>query len=172
MRNNQGFTLVEMVISITIMSIVAMFSMQYLSRTAQMNQLITGQKALVDEGKIAMEFITREMRFAINTPTCGVGKVACVIGTGYPAITFDKYIESPVDPLRKDTNGSQIEYILNGTTLNRTSGAVTTTLATGVTAFTVTETSTNFYDVVLTMTGSQGQSFSLESAVKPINITG
>ena len=169
---SSGFTLIEIVLSIVLMSIIGLFSIQYLSRIAQMNQTVIAQKALVDEAKTTMEFITRELRVAINTPTCGTTPVTCVVGTAYPAITFDKYLESPVSSLRKDTNAAGIKYAFSSGALTRTSGAATATLATNVTGFTVTPVSVNFYKVVLTLSGSLGQNFSLESSVKPRNITG
>lgn len=169
---SNGFTLIEIIITITLMSIIGLFSIQYLSRVAQMNKLVVAQKALIDEAKTTMEFITREMRVAINTPTCGTVPGTCVVGTAYPAITFDKYMESPVNAVRKDTNTSAIKYAFSGSTLTRTSGAITTTLATSVSGFTVTPVSTNFYKVVLTLSGSTGENFSLEASVKPRNITG
>ena len=172
MRNKRGFTLVEIIISIVVMSIVSLFSIQYLAQIAQMNQTVVAQKALVDEAKTVMEFISRELRVAINTPTCGTTPVTCVVGTAYPAITFDRNLESPVSALRKDTNAAAIKYAFSASALTRTSGAVTTTLATNVTGFTVTPVSANFYKVILTLAGSLGQNFSLESSVKPRNITG
>jgi prepilin-type N-terminal cleavage/methylation domain-containing protein len=172
MRNQRGFTLVEIVVTLVVMSVMGLFSVQYLSEIARMNKKVVAQKNLVTGAKIAMEFMTREMRTAQNTPTCGSTPVTCVTSTAYDGITFDKYIVTSESPLRKDTNASAVKYYLSGTTLYRTSNAITTTVATNVTGFTVTPTSTNFYRFILTMTGSDGENFSLESSVKPRNITG
>ena len=172
MRLGHGFTLIEIVIAISLMSIIGLFSIQYLARVAQMNQAVVAQKALVDEAKTAMEFITREMRVAINTPSCGIIPGTCVTGTAYPAITFDKYLETPINTLRKDTNATAVKYSFSSGVLTRTSGAVTTTLAANVTGFTVTPVSANFYKIILTLAGSKGENFSLEASAKPRNITG
>ncbi len=172
MQNQRGFTLIEIVITLVVMSVMGTFSIQYFSEVARMNKKVVAQKNLVTRAKIAMELLTREMRVAQNTPTCGSTPVTCVTSTSYDGITFDKYLESPVSALRKDTNASSIKYYLSGTTLYRTSNAITTTVATNVSGFTVTPTSTNLYKFILSMTGSDGENFSLESAVKPRNITG
>lgn len=171
MRDQRGFTLIEIIVTVVIVGVMGLFTVQYLSQIARMNKGVVAQKNLVTRAKIAMDLLTREMRVAQNTPTCGATPVTCVTSTVYDGITFDKYIESPVSALRKDTNASAIKYYLSGTTLYRTSNAITTTVATNVSGFSVTPTSTNLYKFILAMTGSDGENFSLESAVKPRNIS-
>jgi len=137
----------------------------------QSTQLTAGQKDLVDEAKLAMEFLTRELRVAdeaVNSIQCATAPVLpvdCIPGT-YDTIKFDK-----LPGYKEDTNLTGIVYAFDvlTNTLKRTSGAGTTILASNVTAFSVTLSATvsSFYTITVARQGSQGENFSLESAVRP-----
>ena len=153
-RNQAGFTLVEMIAAIVLLGIMGLFSTQFISGAAESNRLVSGQKALVDDAKLAMEFMVRELRVASEDDND--------ISLSTPSITFDKY-----SALTVDTDTTQINYNLVGTNIVRTSDvAGTTTLASQVTAFSITE-SGNVYTISMTLTGSNGESFTLTSAVQP-----
>ena len=160
LRNQKGFTLIEMVAAIIIMSIMGTFSIQFLTGAAQTNRLVAGQKALVDDAKLAMEFMLRELRVASEGTTA-----ITFTDTGSTAsITFYKF-----SGLTVDTSTGPIIYSWSGTTLTRTTTA-TTNLATQVTDFSITETTTSgskYYTFSLTLAGSNGESFTLESGVRP-----
>ncbi|NIP99654.1 MAG: prepilin-type N-terminal cleavage/methylation domain-containing protein, partial [Nitrospinaceae bacterium] len=49
--NRKGFTLIELILGIVVAGLLGLFTLQYLSRVAQTNQLLSGQKTLVDEGQ-------------------------------------------------------------------------------------------------------------------------
>ncbi|MBI4389040.1 MAG: prepilin-type N-terminal cleavage/methylation domain-containing protein [Nitrospinae bacterium] len=155
--NNRGFTLVEIVIGLVLLSIMGVFSIGYLRNLAETTQLTESQKTLVDESKFAMEFLVRELRMADDTTN------SITIGGGGTSVTFDKLNAYP-----KDTNISSVNYTWNSgaKTLTRTSASVTTTLATNVTSFNI-SVSSDFYTITMTLAGSSGENFTLESAVRP-----
>ena len=171
-KRPHGFTLIELIMAISLSSILALFSIQYVSQAALVNQMVSGQKELVDQAKVAMEFLTRELRFANLSPAtavqCGATPVDCVVATSYTSITFDKIIEDQVNPRRIDTGSTNITYAYNSAaqTLERT-GEATATLAFSVTAFSVTVDDNGLYKLVLELAGSVGTNFKLVSAVRP-----
>ena len=163
--NQRGFTLIEMISAIVLMGVIGIFSIQFIASITQSSQLTTGQKELVDEAKLAMEYLIRELRVATED-----NKDIIANNTGTVAdITFDKYSGYPAD-----TNKLDIKYSWDSTSkaLIRTSGisGTATTLATQITSFTVAEspaTGSNFYVFTLTLQGPNGENFTLNSGVRP-----
>ncbi len=154
-RNQHGFTLIEMISAIVLLGIMGIFSTQFITSITQSAQQTTGQKGLVDDAKLAMEFMLREVRVASEEDSD--------IFITANSITFDKFIG-----MTEDSNATQIKYRLDGNTIKRTSnGANETTLAGQVTSFTVTEPSADFYIFTLTLQGPSGENFTLESGVRP-----
>ncbi len=162
LRNPAGFTLVEMIADITLVGVMGLFSIQFITGAAESNRLASGQKGLLDDAKLAMEFMIREIRVAnIITTTVPPG-VPIVVSAGNDSITFNKF-----GGLVVDTNATQIRYFKDGTAIKRTSnGTNETTLADQVTAFTVTK-SGDFYTLSMTLAGPNGENFTLKSGVRP-----
>jgi prepilin-type N-terminal cleavage/methylation domain-containing protein len=158
-KNQAGFTLVEMVAAIVLLGVMGMFSTQFITGAAQSNRLVAGQKDLLDDAKLAMEFLVRELRVA-NIDTSNSGAVISVTGAaGSNIISFTKYSGLTVD------SATAITYSRVGSTIQRT-GTATTTLASRVTGFTVTNNS-NHYTIIMTFAGANGTNFSLEAGVRP-----
>ena len=151
--NQKGFTLVEMIAAITLIGILGIFSTQFITGAVQTNRLVSEQKGLVDDAKLAMEFMIRELR--------GASEDDNDITFTSSSITFDKY-----SGLGVDTDTTQITYSLSGSTIQRQSSNATTTLASQVTSFSISE-SSDFYTLTMTLTGPNGESFSLSSGVRP-----
>ena len=155
-----GFTLIEIIMAMVIMGIMGVFTVQFISNIARTNQLSAGQKDLVDEAKLAMEYMTRELRLA-DDRTDAITQTAT-------SIEFSK-----LNPYEQDTNISLILYSYNSGTgvITRKSGAVTTTVATQVTAFVITKTSNHdgkdYYTIRMELTGANGENFTLASGVVP-----
>lgn len=164
LRNQKGFTLIEMISAIILLGVMGLFSIQFLTGAAQTNRLVAGQKALVDDAKLAMEFLLRELRVASEGTTASPTLITFTDTGTAASITFYKF-----SGLTVDTSTGPIIYSWSGSTLTRQSTA-TTTLATQVTDFSITETTTagsKYYTFSLTLQGSNGESFTLESGVRP-----
>jgi len=153
LRNQAGFTLVEMIAAIVLLGIMGLFSTQFITGAAESNRLVSGQKGLVDDAKLAMEFMIREIRVA-NESTNSISTTAT-------SITFDKY-----GGLTVDTDSTEISYSLVSGTIRRTSSNATTTLADNVDAFSVAK-SGDFYTLSMTLKGANGTNFTLTSGVQP-----
>ena len=167
LRNPRGFTLIEIILAIILLGIIGVFSTQFITSITQSAQQTTSQKGLVDDAKLAMEYILREVRVASENNND-------IVYTSTPTsttITFDKFNGYTVD-----TNATAINYSWNSTTkaLTRTSGLVTTTLATQVSSFTIAESpavDSDFYVFTITLLGSNGENFTLQSGVRPRSTT-
>ena len=168
LKNPHGFTLIEMILAIVLMGIMGIFSTQFITSIAQTAQQTTGQKGLVDDAKLAMEYLVREVRVA----TEGAKDIELISTASTASITFDKYTGYTVD-----TNELDIKYSWDSTSkaLTRRSGisGTTTILATQVTSFTVAESpsGSHFYIFSLTLQGPNGENFTLESGVRPRSST-
>ena len=155
-----GFTLIEIIMAMVLLGIMGMFSVQFISSIARTNQLSAGQKDLVDEAKLAMEFMTRELRMADSRTT--------PIAVTATSIQFDKLSAYDQDP-----NLTQILYSYNSGTgeIKRTSNLVETTVARQVSDFVITKTTNDdtkdYYTIRMELTGVNGENFTLASGVVP-----
>ncbi|MBT6514258.1 MAG: prepilin-type N-terminal cleavage/methylation domain-containing protein [Crocinitomicaceae bacterium] len=161
LRNQSGFTLVELVISIVIFSVIGLFSINFITSAAVTNRLVVGQKALVDDAKLAMEFILRETRVA----NASINAITFTDTGSSASITFYKY-----KGLTQDTSTGPIKYNWTGNTLTRISTS-TTTLSNQVTDFSITKTTESgggeYYKFSLTLQGDNGEIFTLNTSVRP-----
>jgi len=167
LRNPRGFTLIEIILSIILLGIMGVFSTQFITSITQSAQQTTSQKGLMDDAKLTMEYILREIRVASESNN----DITYSSSATSTSITFDKFNGYTVD-----TNAVAINYSWNSTTkaLTRTSGLITTTLATQVSSFTIVESpavGSEFFVLTLTLQGPNGESFSLQSGVRPRSTT-
>ena len=87
-KNQCGFTLIEMISAIVLLGIMGIFSTQFITSITQSARQTTGQKGLVDDGKLALEYLIREVRVASEENNDIVYS-----DTGSAAsITFDKFV--------------------------------------------------------------------------------
>jgi len=70
---SKGFTLIEIVIVIVILSIISAITIKFLVDSLRIYTMTVNQKILFDEGKLALERICRDIRDAksITTPAAG-----------------------------------------------------------------------------------------------------
>jgi len=148
LKNEEAFTLIEIILAIVIVGIMGGFGLQFLSSSMDMNQKVAGKKDLVDDAKIAFERMVREIRFADS-----------VALTGSTSVTITKSA-FPED------SATTVTYVYNGSDITRT-GTTTGTIASNVTAFSITAVGSNFYEISATLARDNGGSFQLLTAVYP-----
>ena len=159
-RGNKGFTLIEIVIVIVIMSVLGIFGYQFLATSVHTYSMMEKQKSLYDEAAMAMERISRELRDAESITTPGAG------GSG-STLTFTKSHGTPEDT---ETN---ITFQLSSGTLQRDGSGDPVNLAEKVSAFTVSRGSSPYENettIVLTLSESTGESVTLRTKICPKNL--
>jgi len=125
--NNHGYTLIEMVIVIVILGIIGAFTFQMVAAGVQAFKKSSARKDLLDQGRLALERMVRELRDGKEITDCSSN-----------SITFKK-----AHPAQAADNIEEVKFELDGTDLKRVgdpSGAAqTAVLASNVTSFQVGE---------------------------------
>jgi len=165
---SKGFTLIEMIVVIVILSIAAGITIKFLVDSLKVYTMTVNQKTLLDEGKFALERMCRDIRDAqsISVPTTGSSGSSITFvrtnGTAYDsaldAITFSV----PATTLIKSKTPSY-------------AGGATPALAEHVTGFTVTRgqsTTSDLNQITLTLNLSlaTGENVALQTRVYPKNL--
>jgi len=158
---HQGFTLIEIVVVIVILSIISGITLHFVVNSVRIYTLTVNQKTLLDEGKLALERMCRDIRDAntISSPASG--------GSG-SSITMTRSHGTA-----HDTSGEDITFRLNGTTLEqaKTSPSATSALASNVSSFTVTRGgASDEIKIELTLSLATGERLTLQSKVYPKNL--
>jgi len=124
-KNNKGFTLIEIIMVIIVLGILSIFGFSFLSTAIHTYSMMEKQKGLYDEAAMAMERISRELRDAesISAPTSG---------NSGSTLEFTKSHETDED---SDTT-IIFQVPVDTTTLQRV-GTATKTLADNVSTFNV-----------------------------------
>ncbi|CAI2719248.1 prepilin-type N-terminal cleavage/methylation domain-containing protein [Nitrospina watsonii] len=151
-QNEQGMTLIEIIVVIVILGIMVAVGAQFLFKAAQVDTLHSERVEVVGSTHYAMEALVRELRIADPATVNIAGNT----------VTFDKQFGYAQDTT---TSGVSYTYSPGADTLQRT-GSATTTIATGMTAFSITDNG-GWYTLSMTVTGAQSGAFSLTSAVRP-----
>ncbi len=156
-----GFTLIEVVVVIVILSIVSAITIHFLVSSLRVYTMTVNQKTLFDEGKLALERICRDIRDArsIASPAAG--------GSG-SLITFTR-----TNATAQDIANENITFRLTGTNLEKVkaSPSVTNTLAGNVSSFTVTRGATDDQmKLVVTLSLGTGENVTLQTKVYPKNL--
>ena len=160
---NKGFTLIEMVIVIVILSIVSAITIKFLVDSLRIYTMTVEQKTLFDEGKLALERMCRDLRDAKS-----------ITGSTAISITFVRTNATAYDSgLPGNPTGETISFQLNVATSTlekvKASPAATSVLASNVTAFTVTN-ATNEIQLQLTLQLTSGENVTLQTKVYPKNL--
>ena len=152
-----GFTLIEVVIVIVILSIVSAITIYFLVSSLRVYTMTVNQKTLFDEGKLALERMCRDIRDANS-----------ITGSTATSVTF---IRTHATGAGQDIANETITFQLNGTTLEKakTSPAVTSAIAENVSAFTVTRAADDEIKLVLTLSLGTGENVTLQTKVYPKN---
>jgi len=111
--NQRGVTLIELVIGMVLMGIVALVVANALSTGIKGNLTTDNRKEALDQARVAMERMTREIR---NLRSNNAADLSVANANTFTFV---------------DTSGASISFVLSGGNINRTSGT-TNTLATGI----------------------------------------
>jgi len=125
--NNKGYTLIEIIIVIVILGVIGAFTFQMVAAGVQAFKKSSARKDLLDQGRLALERMVRELRDGKEITDCSSN-----------SITFKK-----AHPAQAADNIEEVKFELVGTDLKRVgdpSGtAQTAVLASNVTSFQVGE---------------------------------
>lgn len=159
---DRGFTFIEVVIVIVILSIVSSITIYFLAENVKTFAMMVNQKRLSDEARLALERMCRDIRDArwILAPASG---------TFGNTVTFQRSHST-----FGDLAGETISFRLNGTTLEKvkTSPGTTIPLASNVSSFIVTRGAGGNDEIILSLTLSlgTGENVILETKIYPKNL--
>jgi prepilin-type N-terminal cleavage/methylation domain-containing protein len=157
----RGFTLIEIIIVIVILSIVSAITIKFMTDSLRIYTMTVNQKTLLDEGKLALERMCRDIRDArtITLP-------AAPFPSSGSSITFIRTNATIGDAI--DEN---IIYQLTGSTLEKVKGGTGYGIASNVSAFTVTRTTADDdIQIDLTLYLASGGNVALRTRVYPKNL--
>jgi len=143
----RGYTLIEIVVVIVILSIVSAISIKFLADSLRIYTMTVDQKTLFDEGKLALERMCRDIRDAnsITTPISGGSNSSGTL------LSFTR-----THATAQDSAGDIIQFILSSGTLQRKAAArPTVDLASYVTAITVTRGTSPDNEITISLTLSR-----------------
>ncbi len=156
-KSQRGFTLIEIIIVIVILSIVSAITIKFLTDSLRVYTMTVNQKILFDEGKLALERMCRDIRDARS-----------ITGTTATSVTFVRN-----NATAQDIAAETIIFQRNGvaSTLEKVkaSPAGTYTMADHVSAFAVTNT-TNEIQLRLTLQLTSGENVDLQTKVYTKNL--
>jgi prepilin-type N-terminal cleavage/methylation domain-containing protein len=160
----RGFTLIEIIIVIVILSIVSGITIKFLIDSLRIYTMTVNQKTLFDEGKLALERMCRDIRDAKSMTVPAIG------GSGN-TITFQR---TNTTGAGQDLANEIITYRLSGGAIQREKASYSLPyplLASNVSAFTVTRGATNDeITIVLTLLLGTGENVTLQTKVYPKNL--
>jgi len=159
-NDSKGFTLIEIVMGMVILSIVSVITIKFLVDGLKIYTMTVNQKTLFDEGKLALERMCRDIRDArsISAPAAGASGSAITVirvhGTAW------------------DIANETIIFRRTGNTLekDKASPNVTRELASNVSNFTVSRTASNEITLQLTLSLGSGENVTLQTKVYPKNL--
>ena len=152
-----GFTLIEMIVVIVILSIADGITIKFLADSLRVYTMTVNQKTLYDQAKLSLEQMCRGIRDARS-----------ITSTTASSITFVRD-----DATAYDVAGETIVYQLNAATNTlqkvKASPATTNPMANNVTGFAVTN-ATNEILLTLTLQLATGENVTLQTKVYPKNL--
>jgi len=157
----KGFTLIEIIIVIVILSIISAISIKFVVDSLRIYTMTVNQKTLFDEGKLAMERMVRDIRDAR------------AMAEPDPGETVSDVRITRTNATAQDEAGEAIRFVLSGTTLQKRKSAPSVMLidlASNVSTFTATRGSTTEITIVLTLSLASGESVTLQTKVYPKNL--
>jgi prepilin-type N-terminal cleavage/methylation domain-containing protein len=162
----RGFTLIEMVIVIVILSIISAITINFLVDSLKIYTMTVNQKTLFDEGKLALERMCRDVRDARTLS-------APVAGASGPTLTFTRN-----NATAQDSAAEAIRFTWSGTPgtalqkRKSVPSVLLINLASNVSTFTVTRAASgvNELTIDLTLSLASGEQVTLRTKVYPKNL--
>jgi prepilin-type N-terminal cleavage/methylation domain-containing protein len=154
--SSKGFTLIEIVVVIVILSIVSAITIKFLVDSMRIYTMTVNQKTLFDEGKLALERMCRDIRDANS-----------ITGSTATSVTF---IRTNATGPGQDTPNETITYRLIGSNLEKVKASTPYVIAGNVSAFTVTQGADNEIKLVITLSLGTGENVTLQTKVYPKNL--
>jgi len=157
----RGFTLIEIIIVIVILSIVSAITIKFLVDSLKIYTMTVNQKTLFDEAKLALERMCREIRDAksITLPASG---------SSGNTVTFTRTHNTGPG---QDTADEIITFRLNGNILEKVKVNVGYAIAGNVSSFTITRATTDDeITMVLILSLGTGENMTLQTKVYPKNL--
>lgn len=161
LKSTLGFTLIEMIMVIAILSTIAGFSIYFLVDSARLYSLTVSQKALSEEARIALEKICRDLRDAQSISIPAPGESGQILSL---TRTYATAGDGANEDITYRQSGSILEKV-------KTAPATVSPLAENVATFSVSrETASAEIKIILTLSGSKGERVTLQSKVYPRNL--
>ena len=161
---SKGFTLIEIIVVIVILSIVSGITIKFLIDSLKIYTMTVNQKTLYDEGKLALERMCRDIRDArsITTPAAGGSGSTIIFLRGN--LTAQDIVDESIT-FQRNIGNSTLEKV-------KTSPAATSRMANNVSSFTVTRGAAGNDEItlVLTLTLGTGENVTLQTRVYPKNL--
>lgn len=158
----RGFTLIEVIIVIVVLSIISSITLYFIGNSVKTYVVMVNQKNLLDEARLAMERMCRDIRDARGILSPASGASGNMITFQRSHATFG------------DLADEILSFRLNGTTLEKvkTSPGITTSLASNVSSFTVLRGAGGDEEITLLLTLSlaTGENVTLGTKVYPKNL--
>jgi prepilin-type N-terminal cleavage/methylation domain-containing protein len=166
-KSSKGFTLIEIIIVIVILSIVSAITIKFLADSLRIYTMTVNQKTLLDEGKLALERMCRDIRDAQNilVPAAGASNTLITFMRNN-ATAQDAASESVT--FQRNAGNSTLEKVKN-------SPAATSRMADNVNTFTVTRgaaatNNLNEITLALNLLLATGENVTLQTRVYPKNL--
>ncbi len=160
-KNLKGFTLIEIIIAIVILSISSGITIKFLIDSLKIYTMSINQQMIFEEAKLAIERMCRDIRDAksITSPS---------EGSSSNAITFER-----THATAGDASDETLTYRLNGNAIEKvkTSPSVVSLLASNVSSFIVSRGTggNNEITLQLTLSLNTGENVTLQTKVYPKN---
>ena len=159
-NSSKGLTLIEVIIVIVILAIASAITINFLVNSLKVYTMSVNQKTLLDEGKLALERMCRDIRDAndITLPATG--------GSG-SSISFTR-----TNATALDSASENITFQLAGGNLQKvkTLPPSADSLAGNISAFTVSRDTSNEIKLRLTLSLGTGENVTLQTKVFPKNL--
>jgi prepilin-type N-terminal cleavage/methylation domain-containing protein len=156
MKGSRGFTLIELIVVVIILSVVGVFSFEFLSSGVQTYLTVRKQKGLFDEAQLCLERMSRETRDAEQI----------LAFTANSSIQFEKSHGTTYDPATTIT----FEYRAAFSDVRRSrSGGLWNVLAEDVTGFVMSNTSNEIL-IITSLSYTSGESVTMGTRCFPKNL--